>query len=292
MTGGPLEFIGGGWRAENPLMSRLLRPSPLVERLAIAVIRHFDLVVVRGSKAQAFLASHGIHESVVVITGSIPQLTRAAHVRPHYHLVFVGRLTEIKRPLMFLELVARVKQYFPSLRSAVVGTGPLLSAMRRRSRELHISDSVEFCGQQSDVSEILGRSRAFVLTSRSEGFSIAMAEAMDAGVVPVVADVGELSDLIVSGENGYLVEPDDLEQYVARILLLLRDSTLFDRLSTRAARTARSRAAVDVIAAHWANHLVDLAHRSGSPDGVPVPQKPKHAILGTSGAGRDRSSAC
>lgn len=291
MTGGPLELLGGGWRAENPLMARLLRPSPLLQRLAITLIRHFDLVVVRGSKAQAFLADHGIRESVAVITGSIPQLAPAEHVGPHYHLVFVGRLTEIKRPQIFLELVARVKQHFPSLRSAVVGTGPLLSALRRRSRELNISDSVDFCGQQSDVSKIVGRSRVFVLTSRSEGFSIAMAEAMGAGVVPVVADVGELSDLIVSGDNGYLVAADDLDQYVERILLLLRDPTLFERLSTRAAGTARSRAAVDVIAAHWAHHLVELARRSGRSYRAPVPEKPQPTILGPSGSGRDRRSA-
>lgn len=264
MTGGPIEAIGGGWRAENPLMARLARPSSLIEHLAIAVIRQFDLVVVRGSKAQAFLAHHGIQESVAVITGSIIRPPKTTLTGPQYDLVFVGRLTEIKRPLMFLEIAAHVKRHIPSLRIAIVGAGPLLPAMQQRAGELHIHDSIEFCGQRSDVSNIIARSRVFVLTSRSEGFSIAMAEAMDAGVVPVVADVGELSDLVVSGENGYVVSPDDLQEYVERILLVLRDSSLFDRLSTCAARVARSRAAVDVIAGHWKDHLVNLARRSES----------------------------
>jgi glycosyltransferase involved in cell wall biosynthesis len=290
MTGGPVEVLGGGWRAENPLMARLARPSPLVEHLVIAVIRQFDLVVVRGTKAQAFLARHGIRESVAVITGSIAQPAKATKVEPLYDLVFIGRLTEIKRPLMFIELAARVKRQFPSLRSAVVGSGPLLLAMRDRVGELGIYDSIEFCGQREDVSDIIARSKVFVLTSRSEGFSIAMAEAMDAGAVPVVADVGELSDLVVNGENGYVVSPDDLEEYVERILLLLRDSSVFDRLSTCAARTARSRAGVDVVAGHWADHLVDLGRRLRHRYEVAPAGKRRHTLADPPGARADRHS--
>jgi len=279
MTGGPVEVVGGGWRAENPLMARLARPSALVEHLALAVIRQFDLVVVRGNKAQAFLARHGVHESVVVITGSIATSSKMLLAQRQYDLVFVGRLTEIKRPLMFLEIVARVKRQFPSLRVAVVGTGPLLSAMQQRSRGLNIDDSIEFCGQRLDVADIVAQARVFVLTSRSEGFSIAMLEAMGAGVVPVVADVGELSDLVVSGQSGFIVSPDELEAYVERIVHVLGDAELFDRLSTCAAKIAHSRAAADVIAAQWADHLVALSLRSGSPCGAASRGEPHHAAM-------------
>ncbi len=276
MTGGPIEAIGGGWRAENSLMARLARPSPLIEHLAIAVIRQFDLVVVRGSKAQAFLAGHGIRESVAVITGSLTRSPKVVPTGPQFDLVFVGRLTEIKRPLMFLEVAARVKRHRPSLRTAVVGTGPLLPAMRQRARDLDIHNSIEFCGQRSDVSDIIAQSRVFVLTSRSEGFSIAMVEAMDAGVVPVVADVGELNDLVVSGESGYVVSPDNLEEYVERILLVLEDPSLFDRLSACASRVARSRASVDVVSALWTDHLAELTRRLESSAGT-VPRGNRRA---------------
>jgi len=290
MTGGPVEAIGGGWGAENPLLARLARPSRFVECLAVALIRQFDLVVVRGSKAQAFLAHHGLHKSVAVITGSIAQPHRPRHGDREYDLVFVGRLTEVKRPIMFVKIAARVKRQFPSLRAAVVGAGPLLSHMRERSQELDILGSIEFCGQKSDVSDILTRSKVFVLTSSSEGLSIAMAEAMGAGVVPVVADVGELSDLVVNGESGYVVPPDDLEEYVKRILLVLRDPSLLDRLSTCAARTARSRAGVDVIAAQWTDHLVELSRRLGTSYEAVANGKRRHTVLDPSGAPRDRHS--
>jgi len=291
MTGGAVEAVGGGWRAENPLMARLARPSPLIEHLAIAVIRQFDLVVVRGSKARAFLAHHGIHESVAVITGSIARTPTAKAAERPYHVLFVGRLTEIKRPLMFVDIAARVKQQFPSLRAAVVGEGPLLPAMQQRACALGIDSSIEFCGQRSDVSAIVAQARVFVLTSRSEGFSIAMLEAMGAGVVPVVGDVGELSDLVVTGESGYLVPPDDVEEYVERILVVLRDASVFDRLSTCAARIAESRAAVDVIAEQWTDHLFELGRRLGSSYGAVRGGKGRQTAFGSSDARRDRHSA-
>src|SRR5713226_2782058 len=98
-------------------MARLARPSPLIEHLAIAVIRQFDLVVVRGSKARAFLAQHGVHEAVAVITGSVALPGRPVHAEREYDLVFIGRLTEIKRPLLFVEIAARVKRRIPALRA-------------------------------------------------------------------------------------------------------------------------------------------------------------------------------
>jgi len=163
--------------------------------------------------------------------------------------------------------------------------------MRRRSRELNMDDSIAFCGQRLDVADIVARARIFVLTSRSEGFSIAMVEAMGAGAVPVVADVGELGDLVVSGESGYLVSPDELEAYVERIVHVLRDSDLFDRLSTCAAKSAMSRAAADVIAARWADHLVALGPCSASSCGAARHGETRHPALDPSTGTHDRHSS-
>jgi len=263
MTGGPPEVIGGGWRAENRLMARLVRPSILIEHLAIAVIRRFDLVVVRGTKARAFLELHGITGHIAVITGSVAGKPKANHAERYYDIVFVGRLTDIKRPLVFVEIAALARRRHPSLRAAVVGSGPLFHAMQRRSRELNIADCLHFLGQRSDVSAILSRSKIFLLTSSSEGLSIAMAEAMAAGAVPVVADVGDLSDLIDNDRNGFLVTPGNVHEYVDRVVLLLRDHSLRVRLSQSATKTALSNATVEVIAERWSTHLTQIL--AGSP---------------------------
>src|SRR5688572_14210912 len=70
MTAGPSEVGGGGYRADNAVLRRLRSPSPLLERMAVATVREFDLVVVRGGVARRFLADRGVHQTAV-ITGSV-----------------------------------------------------------------------------------------------------------------------------------------------------------------------------------------------------------------------------
>jgi glycosyltransferase involved in cell wall biosynthesis len=261
MTGGPVEVIGGGSGSENALTTRLAKPSALLERMATAVIRRFDLVVVRGQKARDFLAERGIPGTIAIITGSVCQPQTVAQKRS-YDLVFVGRMTELKQPRQFVEIVAAVRREVPSIRAAMIGDGSLLDVVRQRAAELQVADCLDLLGKRSNVQTVLSESKVFVLTSRSEGMSIAMAEAMAAGAVPVVADVGELGDLVENGVNGYLIEPDNIAQYAARIVSLLQDPALWTRLSQAAAAAATRRCSVEAVAALWRRHLDETIKRA------------------------------
>lgn len=259
MTGGPIEILGGGLHNESWLTSSLARSSPFLERLATAVVRQFDLVVVRGTKAKAFFATRGPNGVVAIIIGSV-RLRRqpaTATERP-FDLVFAGRLTEIKQPLQLVEITAAVRRCIPSLRAVVIGDGPLMDAMRQRAAELQVGDRILFHGKCEDTEPIIARSKVFVLTSRSEGMSIAMAEAMAAGAVPVVADVGELSDLVEDGINGFLVEPNNLEQHAERIIALLSDPGLWQRYSAAARESAARTCSINVVSEQWRHHLEEV----------------------------------
>ena len=260
MTGGEIEVLDGGARAENSLMARLAPGSALVERLALLVAGEFDLVVVRGRKAQRFLASHGIADAVTINTASVAELTGTRDRQ--YDLVFVGRLAAIKQPEQFVEIVARVAQQIPQVRAVVVGTGPLLASLRALVAARHLEQTISLVGQRADAGAFLADGKVFVLTSRSEGLPIAAAEAMAAGVVPVTADVGELADLVTSGVSGYLVPPDDLDAYAAHVVTLLRDDGLRDRMSRAARAAAMGHLGVDAVAARWRK---DLARLGGQP---------------------------
>ncbi|MEE9168292.1 MAG: glycosyltransferase family 4 protein, partial [bacterium] len=101
-------------------------------------------------------------------------------------------------------------------------------------------------------------SRIFVLTSKSEGLSIAMAEAMAAGTVPVVADVGDLGDLVKNGVNGYLIEPNRIDEYAEKIVQLLQDPAMLEKHSIRAAEVAKKRCGVAVISRKWRQELQNI----------------------------------
>jgi glycosyltransferase involved in cell wall biosynthesis len=121
---------------------------------------------------------------------------------------------------------------------------------------------VDFLGQRHDVESIVVGAKVFVLTSLSEGLSIAMAEAMAAGAVPVVANVGELGDLVEDGTSGFLVPPNDVEQYADRIVKLLEDGDAWSRMSSAAAESAASRCGIDVVSAQWRECLGETIKRA------------------------------
>jgi len=96
--------------------------------------------------------------------------------------------------------------------------------------------------------------------------SIAMAEAMAAGVVPVVADIGELGDLVVDGVNGYLIEPGNITDYAAKAMSLLQNDALWSQYSYNAVEAARARCDIDVVSEQWRRRLQEVIYRaSGCP---------------------------
>jgi len=269
VTGGPVEVMGG-LESENPVLRRLGESGRRLESLTLRLVREFDQVVVRGQGARRFLVERGVHASVVaIIPGSVdPKAIPLALARPH-DLVFLGRLADLKQPLQFVEILAGVSRGVPTVRGLVIGDGPLQPAMRERAAELGVADRLEFAGKTDEVLALLAEARVFVLTSRTEGLSIAMAEAMMAGVVPVVANVGDLSDLVRDGVNGYLVPPNDIETFVRRVQALLEEPALWKRLSEEAVASARGHVGLDHVAELWRDRIAAVL---GAPTrGKPAP---------------------
>jgi glycosyltransferase involved in cell wall biosynthesis len=178
-------------------------------------------------------------------------------------LVFVGRLVPGKQPLAFVEIVGRIARRQPALRAMLLGDGPLRDAVERRAAELGLGGCLEVAGQVADVADVLGRSRIFVLPSLSEGLSIALAEAMAAGAVPLATRVGDLADLVTDGVNGYLLDPFDHEGFVRHADVLLRDAAHWRRLSAAAASAARAHMDLPRVAALWSARLRETVQAAG-----------------------------
>ncbi len=251
-TAGPLELEGGGWAAENRILVALGGASPWVERRVNAAVREFDLVVVRGSGAQSYVRDLGYKGDLEIITGSVdvPNLS-AGYDEREADLIFVGRLTEYKRPDRLFEVIGIVAKRIPGLVVLIVGDGPDQDELSEQAERLDITANIRFLGQRTDVQQLLGSARVFMLTSRWEGLSIAMMEAMVAGAVPVVADVGDLKDFVKSGDNGYVVEPDNIDAYAAHVVSILDSQDTWTSMSKNARDLATLRSSREAISSRW-----------------------------------------
>ncbi|MEO8353151.1 MAG: glycosyltransferase family 4 protein, partial [Chthoniobacteraceae bacterium] len=236
--GGPREVLDGGILG-NQLLARLDEPDRIAETKLIQAINGIDSVICMGNRSVQFYQSRGVTSDFHVIPGAIDSSRFAcADIEKRYDLIFVGRLVQVKRIDLFLETVASLGQHLPHLKAVIVGTGELESELKALSHRLGVTANVDFVGQQSNVTPWLQQSRVFVLTSDSEGLSLAMMEALACGLPCVVSDVGELGEVIQNGMNGYLVAARTGVAFADAIEPILSNAAEFSRLSTNASQSA------------------------------------------------------
>jgi glycosyltransferase involved in cell wall biosynthesis len=125
-----------------------------------------------------------------------------------------------------LRVVSLAKRHIPDLHLWIVGEGPARTALEHQVRELRLDDSVRFMGTRSDVASYLNAADIVALTSDTEGMPGVVLEAGFLGRTVVSTRVGGVSECVLNGETGLLVEPGD-ENGFARAL-----ETLFQNPDT------------------------------------------------------------
>ena len=118
-------------------------------------------------------------------------------------VVFVARLTAIKRPERFLEIARRLADRHPGTVFAVVGEGDRLAQLQSSA-----PSNVRFLGWRGDVEAVYAASDLVVLTSDNEGMPVSLIEAALCGVPAVATDVGSVREVVLDGRSGWLGAPD------------------------------------------------------------------------------------
>jgi glycosyltransferase involved in cell wall biosynthesis len=157
----------------------------------------------------------------------------------------LGRLERQKGLDVLLQALAKLVPSRPSLRLFVAGQGRLAGELKERSEALGIADRVRFLGVRRDRDVLFGSMDVFVLPSRWEGLSLALAEAAGAGVPIVATRVGGNGEVVEDGKTALLVPPEDSTALADAIAMLSDDAALRARLAQAARSDARSRFAIE-----------------------------------------------
>jgi len=272
--GGPTEIIAGGTGWENDFLNRDGIADEQIERRLLAIIRRFDNIVVRGPQAARYLRANHVKAPIAAIPAGVhlDGLTPDDFHRRTYDLITVGRLAEIKRLDLFIELIDRLRADLPNVKAAIIGDGPLRASLQAKAQRRGLEPNVTFAGRRDDVARWLCDARLFVLTSASEGLSIALAEAMTAGLPAVVTRVGDLGQLVIDEQTGYTIDHADLDRFARKIRVLLNDPRRWRQFSQRARQRAVALCSPQAVADRW-NRLLN---QPTTTDPVPheLPQTP------------------
>lgn len=133
-------------------------------------------------------------------------------------VLFVGRLTAVKRTDRLIAAMAQVLDRRPDVLLVIVGEGELLNETRRLAATL--GPSIRFLGWQRDMAQFYAAADCAILTSDNEGMPVSLIEAAMAGTPAVTTNVGSASEVVVDGVTGFLVKPDpaDVAEGLLRLL--------------------------------------------------------------------------
>jgi len=148
-------------------------------------------------------------------------------------ILFVGRLHPIKGVQYLLQAMQIVHAEMPDVRLILVGDGEEREYLESLTDRLEIRGCVEFAGRvpHEKIQGYLGQADVFVLPSLSEGFPNVILEAMAWGLPIVASRVGGIPDIMMNNTNGFLVEVKDTDDMANKIILLLQENALREKIS-------------------------------------------------------------
>jgi glycosyltransferase involved in cell wall biosynthesis len=243
--------------ADKGAIARDGRAFRHIRQLERAVIPQVDRIVYVSRWAQDALTGWLPDAAAVpsaVIGNFVAPRPAAPGEQRHGDLVTVGNLEPVKNHRFLLHVLAAAKQAGHVLTLDIFGEGPQRAELRDLADVLGLTEQVRLRGFRRDVRDFLPGYRAYVHASYSESSSLAIMEAMDAGLPVVAADIGPLAELFDEGVEGRFWPLDD----PARAAAVLIDLVEYEPFRLKAARAARDRFCRDYDATVVGPHLTSF----------------------------------
>ena len=155
-------------------------------------------------------------------------------------LMHISNFRPVKRVQDCVRILAEVLKQTPA-RLYMVGDGPERPEAHRLARELGVDKHVTFMGKQDHVERIFPQMHVLLMPSEMESFGLAALEAMACAVPPVATRVGGVPELITDGLDGFLEPVGDIAAQAGRVVELLTNDELYQKMSAAARRTAVDR---------------------------------------------------
>ena len=195
-----------------------------------------------GLKPKALVLSNGIELSKFNPNLDHEQFDREFGLNEeNKKVLYVGRLMEEKGLDVLLRAYSIVDAKMPDTNLIIVGKGHLRASLEDQASKLGL-ENVIFTGFVSDslLKQAYASSDLFVLPSYAEIQPLVLLEALAMGLPAIGTNVGGVPEMIIEGQNGYVLEPGDHEGLAERTIRILNDDKLREEFSRNSLRMARS----------------------------------------------------
>jgi glycosyltransferase involved in cell wall biosynthesis len=267
----------------GPLLRGL---GTLVRRIDLAAWRRLPLVFTRAVNTRDFLAAHGVPPERVrpvydpcdfAVYRPIPRAeprARFGYGPEHVVLVHHGILHPNKGNDRILRALAEIRDHCPGLRYLLVGDGPDMRRLRALTAELGIGDRVRFTGwlpRLEQVNEALNAGDIGLVMRigrQSDNFHMtgALVHSMACGLPILAARLAGVSEAVEEGRSGLLFDPENMDEFKARLIELAGQPSLRTTLGAQALARAHELFDMDKVTRQTVEPLLEMLKRRMKPE--------------------------
>ncbi len=140
-----------------------------------------------------------------------------------YDLAYIGRLSDYKNPLNFIEIVFEIKKVIPDIKGVIVGEGELKKECEDLIIKLKLEKNIDLKGYRRNPFPILKKSKILVIPSKQEALPLVAIEGMTLAKPIIASKVGGLQEIVEA--NGRLC--NKMREFVEEILVLLLNEDIY-----------------------------------------------------------------
>ena len=232
LRGIPYAVYFGGSDIPNANPSRFKNIYPLITPLLRAIWRRAEFRTVCSEDLVRLAQAADATSEFLCIPNGVDTKRFAPLDRPantKVKILFIGRLIPRKGFQRVVRALPRVRELATvPFEVEVVGTGAAQTELDTLATKLGVSDLIHYVGTvpYDKLEQSYQYADIFVLTSLSEGMPSVILEAMGCGLPIIASDVGGNNEIVKEGENGFLIQGDDIEYLAKRLVTLVNDASL------------------------------------------------------------------
>lgn len=201
---------------------------------------------------EKFLGKTAVIYNPVMMSDS--QVGVALKAEKEHLFVTAGRLEPVKDQTSMIEAFAAFHKNHPDYRLVIFGKGPMHETLQEQINGLGLRDAVTLAGRTNDLWNKIACAEAFLLTSEYEGMSNALIEAMCLGLPVISTKVAGATDLVLDGENGFLIDVKDSKTLADRMSRMADNLYLREQMG-RNASEVYEQVRQDKICKQWIDYL-------------------------------------
>ncbi|MGG7078779.1 glycosyltransferase [Clostridium sardiniense] len=165
----------------------------------------------------------------------IENLSRVEEINKNYDIAFLGRLSDYKDPLRFIDIVKLIKNEKADIKAIIIGDGELKHECIKKIEDNNLKKNIYMSGFLENPFPIIKKSKILVMPSKAEALGLSAMQSMVLGKPVVASNVGGLKDFI-NRFNGNLCVGNN--EFKESILEILNNKKIYNNLSEGAKNTS------------------------------------------------------